>query len=89
MSKESHKMEAVSSYETLVPIYWTKQPHSLIKEKDKSSTTDKRSAISKVPSVIKILSELITVIIYSIKVPLQFNVIPKEHARISSIFKQL
>jgi hypothetical protein len=66
MSKESQKIEAVSSSETLVPVYQTKQPHSLIKPKDNNSTTDNRRAISKVPSVTQIRSEVTTVIIYSI-----------------------
>ena len=80
-------MEAVSSSETMVPIYQTKQPHSLIKVKDNSSTTDNRCATSKFPSVIKIRLEVITMIIYSINVPLWFSIIPKAHVRIYSIFK--
>ena len=80
-------MEAGSSSETLVPIYQTKQPQSLIKAKDNSSTTDNRCATSKFPSVIEIRSEAITVIIYSINVPLWFSIIPKEHVKICSIFR--
>jgi hypothetical protein len=80
-------METVSPSETLVPIYQTKQPQSLTKAKDNSSTTDNRCAASNFPSVIRIRSDTFTVIIYSINVPLWFSIIPKAHVKICSIFR--